>query len=107
MHSANPFRVQTLFNVLIPGLSLRFNPGLKLANAFGVNAGAEISERLRRLHLERNKAMNEFSLSQRLTAEFLETPSQSGDRPHCTPLGFSVRLTPALLLHERLVSCCC
>ena len=24
------------FNVLIPGLSLRSNPGLKLANAFGV-----------------------------------------------------------------------
>jgi len=32
----NPFRVQSLFNVLIPGLSLRSNPGLKLANAFGV-----------------------------------------------------------------------
>jgi len=32
----NPFRVQSLFNILIPGLSLRSNPGLKLANAFGV-----------------------------------------------------------------------
>jgi len=33
---ANPFRVQRLFDVLTPGLSLRSNPGLKLANAFGV-----------------------------------------------------------------------
>jgi len=34
---ANPFRVQFLFNILIPGLSLRSN------------AWAEISERLRRI----------------------------------------------------------
>ena len=26
-----------IINVLIPGLSLRSNPGLELANAFGVN----------------------------------------------------------------------
>src|ERR1041384_4817502 len=32
----NPFRVGTLFLYLFPGLSLRSNPGLKLANAFGV-----------------------------------------------------------------------
>src|SRR6185369_17975092 len=34
---ANPFRVECLFKILIPGLSLRSNPGLELANAFGVN----------------------------------------------------------------------
>src|SRR5215212_2469006 len=33
---ANPFRVQRILDVLIPGLSLRSNSGLKLANAFGV-----------------------------------------------------------------------
>jgi hypothetical protein len=32
---ANPFRVKIFLDV-IPGLSLRSNPGLKLANAFGV-----------------------------------------------------------------------
>ena len=32
---ANPFRVNDN-SCLIPGLSLRSNPGLKLANAFGV-----------------------------------------------------------------------
>jgi len=32
----NPFRVNSLFCIAIPGLSLRSNPGLKLANAFGV-----------------------------------------------------------------------
>jgi len=35
---ANPFRVSIRVNGLIPGLSLRSNPGLKLANAFGVIA---------------------------------------------------------------------
>ena len=30
-----------------PGLSLRSNPGLKLANAFGVNPGAETRGRRR------------------------------------------------------------
>ena len=29
--------------VLIPGLSLRSNPGLKLANAFGVNPGLKLA----------------------------------------------------------------
>jgi len=33
----NPFRVWSRFENMFPGLSLRFNPGLKLANAFGVN----------------------------------------------------------------------
>jgi len=37
---ANPFRVQLTFMFLIPGFSLRSNPGLKLANAFGVLANA-------------------------------------------------------------------
>jgi hypothetical protein len=32
----NPFRVSTFFFFANPGLSLRSNPGLKLANAFGV-----------------------------------------------------------------------
>jgi hypothetical protein len=32
----NPFRVQNKFWRRFPGLSLRSNPGLKLANAFGV-----------------------------------------------------------------------
>src|SRR5215217_2124881 len=40
---ANPFRVKWTFMFLSPGLSLRSNPGLKLANASGV-----IGERLRR-----------------------------------------------------------
>jgi hypothetical protein len=31
-----PFQGSTTIYVLIPGLSLRSNPGLKLANAFGV-----------------------------------------------------------------------
>jgi hypothetical protein len=31
----NPFRVEKIFDAY-PGLSLRSNPGLKLANAFGV-----------------------------------------------------------------------
>jgi hypothetical protein len=33
---ANPFRVQSFFPDTIPGFSLRSNPGLELANAFGV-----------------------------------------------------------------------
>jgi hypothetical protein len=33
---ANPYRVQFVFFSLYPGFSLRSNPGLKLANAFGV-----------------------------------------------------------------------
>ena len=33
----NPFRVNFFFINSIPGLSLRSNPGLKLANAFGVS----------------------------------------------------------------------
>jgi hypothetical protein len=33
---ANPYRVQEKAGYLSPGLSLRSNPGLKLANAFGV-----------------------------------------------------------------------
>jgi len=32
----NPFRVAPFFVDSIPGLSLRSNPGLELANAFGV-----------------------------------------------------------------------
>ncbi|HSE17499.1 MAG TPA: hypothetical protein VLB46_10630 [Pyrinomonadaceae bacterium] len=34
--NANPFRVAIELDFSIPGLSLRSNPGLKLANAFGV-----------------------------------------------------------------------
>jgi len=34
----NPFRVSKNFMIADPGLSLRSNPGLKLANAFGVFA---------------------------------------------------------------------
>ena len=33
----NPFRVYKIYWFINPGLSLRSNPGLKLANAFGVN----------------------------------------------------------------------
>ena len=36
MCAVNPFRVNDYFDGSIPGLSLRSNPGLKLANAFGV-----------------------------------------------------------------------
>ena len=36
MYVINPFRVELNVYVLIPGLSLRSNPSLKLANAFGV-----------------------------------------------------------------------
>jgi len=32
----NPFRVWSQFKFIFPGLSLRSNPGLELANAFGV-----------------------------------------------------------------------
>jgi hypothetical protein len=32
----NPFRVKIFSLISFPGLSLRSNPGLKLANAFGV-----------------------------------------------------------------------
>src|SRR6185436_1611397 len=35
---SNPFRVESLDFQLIPGLSLRSNPGLELANAFGVQS---------------------------------------------------------------------
>jgi hypothetical protein len=42
------FRVGLNHGDPIPGLSLRSNPGLGLANAFGVIKQAEISERLRR-----------------------------------------------------------
>ena len=38
----NPFRVGPDFGIGYPGLSLRSNPGLTLANAFGVNR-AEIT----------------------------------------------------------------
>jgi hypothetical protein len=34
--AANPFRVESIVVAVFPGLSLRSNPGLKLANAFGV-----------------------------------------------------------------------
>ena len=37
---SNPFRVITLFLLLVPGFSLRSNPGLKLANAFGVRSNS-------------------------------------------------------------------
>ncbi|HSE19940.1 MAG TPA: hypothetical protein VLB46_22960 [Pyrinomonadaceae bacterium] len=33
----NPFRVYDSFSFVNPGFSLRSNPGLQLANAFGVN----------------------------------------------------------------------
>jgi hypothetical protein len=33
---ANPFRVDVFPGFRIPGFSLRSNPGLKIANAFGV-----------------------------------------------------------------------
>jgi hypothetical protein len=42
-----PLQSSMHVNVLLPGLSLRSNPGLKLANAFGVKTCAEISQRLR------------------------------------------------------------
>ena len=54
----NPFRVQEKFRFSTPGLSLRSNPGLQLANAFGV--WAQISERLRRYE-------SLFNLNQYLT----------------------------------------
>jgi len=37
------FRVSSYFWVRFPGLSLRSNPGLKLANAFGINAKPELA----------------------------------------------------------------
>src|SRR6185369_11212138 len=75
----NPFRVETNGGLRYPGLSLRANPGLELANAFGVIVGIpacwnlanafgryrrnsgmlEFSERLRRYR--RNSGMLEFS----------------------------------------------
>jgi len=39
---ANPFRVTSEIEMMIPGLSRRSNPGLELANAFGVNTGLEL-----------------------------------------------------------------
>ena len=36
---ANPFQGSSDSVVMIPGFSLRSNPGLGLANAFGVNDG--------------------------------------------------------------------
>ena len=36
MCAINPFRVGRFFRIDYPGFSLRSNPGLKLANAFGV-----------------------------------------------------------------------
>jgi len=36
LQQANPFRVENKSKNNVPGLSLRSNPGLKLANAFGV-----------------------------------------------------------------------
>jgi predicted outer membrane lipoprotein len=39
----NPFRVVRNSRLRIPGFSLRSNPGLELANAFGVNLGLEIA----------------------------------------------------------------
>src|SRR5688500_2921059 len=41
--SANAFSVHLLFDVGDPGLSLRSNPGLELANAFGVPAALELA----------------------------------------------------------------
>jgi hypothetical protein len=37
----NPFRVKTQFMLGLPGLSLRSNPRLQLANAFGVIANSQ------------------------------------------------------------------
>jgi hypothetical protein len=46
----NPFRVQSIFLYAYPGFSLRSNPGLKLANAFGVNqSAAKESKRCERI----------------------------------------------------------
>jgi hypothetical protein len=39
--NTNPFRVIFILSILFPGLSLRSNPRLGLANAFGVNAKAK------------------------------------------------------------------
>jgi len=39
----NPFRVGTNLGDVIPGLSLRSNPGLELANAFGVILGLDLA----------------------------------------------------------------
>jgi hypothetical protein len=36
MYGNNPFRVNSALFISIPGFSLRSNPGLKFANAFGV-----------------------------------------------------------------------
>jgi len=36
LHRSNAFSVARFIHVRCPGLSLRSNPGLKLANAFGV-----------------------------------------------------------------------
>src|SRR5215212_4924305 len=45
---ANPFRVQPLFNVLIPGLSLRSNHWAKISERLRRNHRNRISERVRR-----------------------------------------------------------
>jgi len=40
---SNPFRVGRDFKINVPGLSLRSNPGLELANAFGVKPELELA----------------------------------------------------------------
>ena len=52
---ANPFRVQRFFLMTYPGLSLRSNPGLKLANAFGVIQTARVDSNVRRKFNYRRK----------------------------------------------------
>ncbi len=42
-HMPKPFQGLMVIYVLIPGLSLHSNPGLKLANAFGVNGGQSLA----------------------------------------------------------------
>jgi hypothetical protein len=62
-----------LFNLLIPGLSLRSNPGLKLANAFGV-----IRQKFQTLLSTRNTILpNRHDVCTR--------PQRSSDEPQMKP----------------------
>ena len=77
---ANPFRVKLYLFDLNPGLSLRSNPGLELANAFGVNwythslkiePGAELDDSWRVVDL-------------RDTSEIIAVDIQPADCSGCT-----------------------
>jgi hypothetical protein len=66
---ANSFRVENAFSVPFPGLSLRSNPGLKLANAEGVDENLLKKTRTRKLATPRLHRESQFKTPPGIVAD--------------------------------------